>query len=157
MLIELSNEGYSFGLSVVGQSYKNSPKIFEDIQDKLSNHLLHFGFQKSLSDYASVLNQSTILPVTSNQDFFGGSVVEAIYSGVYPLLPNRLAYPSHIPEDLHAEYLYSSKEELGFKLRQLLSPVYKLGVNESLVNFVKSYDWSILSTVYDRTLKTISS
>ena len=36
---------------------------------------------------------SDILPITSNQDFFGGSIIEAMYCETTPLLPKRLTYP----------------------------------------------------------------
>ncbi len=156
LLIQLSKEGFDYGLSVVGQSYKNSPEIFDAIKSKLGKHLLHFGFQKSFSNYAKVLKESTILPVTSNQDFFGGSVVEAIYTGAYPVLPNRLAYPEHIPKEFHTAHLYNSKEELGQILRAILAPDFKLGANESLINFVRKYDWKTLIELYDRTFENIS-
>jgi len=157
LLINLSKEGYDFKLSVVGQSYSNSPAVFNSVKNELGKHLTHFGFLKRVEDYASVLKMATILPVTSNQDFFGGSVVEAIYSGAYPLLPNRLAYPAHIPTELHTDHLYETAKELELKLRQLLNPEYKLCTNESLVNFVNRYDWTEVGGDYDQAFQNIIS
>jgi len=157
LLIELSNEGFDFDLSVVGQSYMNSPAIFGAVEDKLGKHLKYLGFQKNSEDYARVLKKASILPVTSNQDFFGGSVVEAIYCGAYPLLPDRLAYPAHIPKSFHANHFYKTNQELGIKLRNLLNPSFKLCLNKSLVNFVKDYDWKHLAPIYDRTFQNICS
>ncbi len=48
-----------------------------------------YGYVESLADYARLLWRADILPVTSQHDSFGASVVEAIYCGVYPLLPRR--------------------------------------------------------------------
>ena len=64
------------------------------------------GFVDSFEEYARLLHLADILPVTSQQDFFGGSVVEAIYCNCHPILPNRLAYTDHIPSALHDIHLY---------------------------------------------------
>ena len=97
-LLQLKEENIQFKLIVLGQSYSKIPSIFKAAKNNFSNQILHFGYAPSFEDYAKLLWQSDILPVTSNQDFFGGSVVEAIYCNNYPILPNRLAYPEHIPK-----------------------------------------------------------
>ena len=59
----------------------------------LETNIVHFGFCESFSEYAQWLWKADILPVTSNQDFFGISIIEASYCETYPLLPERLSYP----------------------------------------------------------------
>ncbi|GIS57231.1 MAG: hypothetical protein CM1200mP1_11690 [Candidatus Neomarinimicrobiota bacterium] len=63
-----------------------------------------------------------IFSLTNNQDFFGGSVVEAIYCGVYPVLPKRLTirgftkkyYDNHIYKN--DGELYDKKKNCMFKI-----------------------------------------
>ncbi len=146
-LFRLSEEDIHFKLNVVGASFSKQPPIFEEAKRRLENHILHFGYLDSFQAYAECLWTSDILAVTSQQDFFGGSVVEAIYCGVYPLLPKRLAYPMHIPKQFEANHFYENDTDLYHKLKMLL----KQGItrNETLSQFVQKYDWSRLVPHYD--------
>ena len=51
------------------------------------------------------------LPVTSNQEFFGISVMKGIYMALVPLLPKRLTYPELFDIDLNGELFYKSQKE----------------------------------------------
>ncbi|NIQ10406.1 MAG: glycosyltransferase, partial [Gammaproteobacteria bacterium] len=115
--------------------------------DKLEQHLLHVGYADNFADYARWLWQADILPVTSHHDFFGASVVQAIYCGCMPLLPNRLSYPEHVPEELHEIYLYNNFEELVEKLRQRLLTTDRH--SNSLARHVARYDWNKVVNSYD--------
>ena len=86
-----------------------------------------------------MLWSSDILPVTSNQDFFGGSIVEAMYCNVAPLLPNRLAYPEHVDQ----EHLYAQGEFMN-RLRSLIT-------NRSQFDgsYLLKYDWTKVIKEYD--------
>ena len=155
VLSQLAGEGLSFSLSVIGQSFKESPAIFREVEKVFRNQLIHFGYQHSFADYAKVLAQADILPVTSKQDFFGGAVVEAIYCGLYPLLPNRLAYPEHLPEEDKAMHLYNDESLLLDKMRLLLSNEAGNIKKERLRHFVATYDWTTLGPVYDQTFENL--
>ena len=140
-LILLKDEGFAFQLIVTGESYKYSPEIFEIAKSELRKEIIHFGWVDSIEKYAELLWRADIIPVTSYQDFFGGSVVEAMYCGCYPLLPNRLSYPEHLQE---ASHLYSDglfKEILAENL-----------VNSQSFNgqFLIPYDWTLLIEKYDQ-------
>ncbi len=147
ILYLLKNEGVDFQLVVLGEQYRNSPGIFEEAKTKLSDRILHFGYADSFEEYAKLLWSSDIALTTSNQDFFGGSVVEAIYCNCHPVLPRRLAYPEHIPADLQEDCLYSNKEECFALMKNLLSnngfPL------DSYSKYVSRYDWSFMSKQYD--------
>lgn len=155
-LFRLKKEGIPFKLIVVGASYKKVPPIFEKAKEVLKEHIIHFGFAKNWETYAKLLWQADVLPVSSTQDFFGGSVVEAIYCDCFPILPNRLAYPEHIPKDIHAAHFYSSAldselaEEAFFqKIKNTIISFPKNKKVNSSKNFVAKYDWSILANKYD--------
>ena len=68
--------------------------------------------------------------------------MEAIYSGAYPILPNRLAYPEHVSQ----ECLYNSYDELTEKLRLSLKGFDDL---KSGANAVERYNWTSCIKEYD--------
>lgn len=144
-LIELKHEGISFELVVLGESYQKAPKVFQKAKNELQDRILHWGYADSFETYASWLWKADVLPVTSIQDFFGGSIVEAMYCGCYPLLPNRLAYPEHV-SNLH---LYNPGEFKN-KLREILTQ--NLSFDGSYLN---RYDWNRLIGEYDKEFTSI--
>ncbi|NND31568.1 MAG: DUF3524 domain-containing protein, partial [Saprospiraceae bacterium] len=140
VLSTLSAEGYQFNLAVLGQQFSNSPTIFDKAHSQLKQHLVQWGFVKDRNEYYDWLTRADIVISTSNQDFFGISVVEAIAAGCYPLLPNRLAFPEHIPDHLHSTHLYNNKSELYSKLRSGLHHWPRLQTNtKDLVRHVLQY------------------
>lgn len=148
-IFQLADEGLAFKLIVLGRDYHKMPPIFQAAREKLKDRLLHFGYVAEKQDYARWLKTADILPVTSQQDFFGGSIVEAIYCGCYPILPDRLAYPAHVPPALRAKHLYQKPEELREKLRTAIGAIQEIREDKSYPNFVGHYDWSILAPQYD--------
>ena len=58
-----------------------------------------------------LINISDILPITSNQDFFGVSIVEGIYAKTLPILPHRLSYPELIDIKNNKRVFYESEKE----------------------------------------------
>ena len=65
---------------------------------RYAERVLHYGYAESFADYAALLWRSDLVVSTSVHEFFGISMLEAIYCGCHPLLPNRLTYPELIPE-----------------------------------------------------------
>ena len=120
VLYRLQEEGVSFEVAVLGESFRNCPPVFTEAQQRLGERIVHFGYAENFADYASWLWRADILPVNSNHDFFGASVVQAIYCNCTPLLPNRLAYPEHIPEEQRDWFLYDDFEDLLNRLRVML-------------------------------------
>jgi len=155
-LFTLQDRGVDFRLVVLGEQFENSPEIFAFAKERLKEKLLHFGYADSFEDYCKWLSASDIALVTSNQDFFGGSVVEAMYMNVLPLLPKRLAYPEHIPEALHNTFFYENKEEIANKLQRLIFNVNVIR-KQSVRKFVEHYDWGIMAPKYDHALENLTS
>ena len=143
----LQERGVKFRLAVLGESYRKQPPIFAEARQRLEQQIVHWGYIESFSDYAGWLWRSDILPVTSVHDFFGISVVEAIYCGCQPLLPQRLAYPEHINTEYHQHCFYSDFDDLVRRLEGLCR-VTTLR-QENLKAKVCRYDWSEMVDVYD--------
>ena len=146
-LYRLQKEGIAFEVAVLGEAYRKCPPVFVEARQRLGERIVQFGYVEDFADYARWLWQADILPVHSHHDFFGASVVQAIYCRCTPLLPRRLAYPEHLPASLHERFLYASLDELLGLLRELLKrPVQE---DEELRNHTARYDWGKLAGTYD--------
>jgi len=152
LLFRLQESEVPFRAIVLGANYRGAPPIFAEAKERLAGQLLHWGYAENRKAYARLLQQADILPVTSRQDFFGGSAVEAMYAGCYPILPHRLAFPEHLPPGLRAQCLYNTPDELYEKTKSALLGGRVAGERQEISDFVARYDWSILAEDYDRAL-----
>lgn len=148
ILFKIKENGINFRLIVCGEKGRISPEIFKEAHNRLSEEILHWGYADDRNMYLSLLERADVLPVCSYQDFFGISVVEAIAHGVFPLLPDRLAYPEHIPPTLHKEHLYQTSEDLIQRLSTyLLRPK---SISKELLSAVSKYSWNKIISQYDQ-------
>ena len=155
LLLRLKAEGLPFKLVVLGNAYQNHPPVFDRMRNELSDHLLHVGYASSRAEYAKWLWRSDILPVTSRQEFFGASVVEAIHCRTFPILPERLAYVEHVPNGWRSEVFYHSEEELFMKVRRSIMQLDRIRKVDDLRKYVDKYDWNKLVNSYDEKLKKL--
>ena len=154
VLKKVQGEGSDFGLVILGENFSKSPTVFEKIKKELSNHIAQWGYVDSFKEYAEWLWKSDIMPITSNQEFFGASVMEAIYCGVWPILPSRLSYPELIPIKYHSDNIYSSEDELYEKI--LFAIKNQEILQQSKLNTIpKQFDWKVIASEYDQRLKNI--
>ncbi len=150
----LNDRGVRFNLVLLGENFRNSPIEFAEARALYGPRMLHFGYAASFAEYAGWLWQSDVLPVTSLHDFFGVAVVEALYCGCFPLLPNRLAYPEIVPTSQWPHCYYESFEELVVKLEIIL----KQGRAEpNLQTTVTDLDWTIMAPRYDETFAKLTN
>lgn len=153
-LMILANRGLDFKIVVLGESFSQKPKEFLLARQKLGKRIVQFGYGKDFAEYAQWLWQADILPVTSNQDFFGASVVEALYCDCFPLLPKRLVYPELIPDELHSKYFYNDFNDLVNRLEKAIEDVDALK-EHSLRWVAKELCWSIWAPKYDAQFQKI--
>ncbi|MEH6570623.1 MAG: DUF3524 domain-containing protein [Halioglobus sp.] len=104
VLNELEKTGIDFELAVIGQQFRNSPKIFATIKQDFTSRLVQFGYLESSEDYRQYLADADIVLSTAVHEFQGLAVLEAVESGCLPVVPARLAYP----EIFSGDYLYQS-------------------------------------------------
>ena len=91
---------------------------------------------------------SDIVLSTARHEFFGVSVLEAIYAGAFPLLPKRLSYPEILAPQRFGECYYETERDLFQTTKRLLT----VGVpsTEPLRREIASYDWSEMILRFDR-------
>ncbi len=152
----LSDRGLDFDLAVLGENFSQQPQVFLAARERLARHIVQFGYVESGAEYARWLWRADILPVTSHQDFFGASLVEALYCDTLPLLPKRLAYPDLIPAEFHPRCFYDDFEDLLARLSQAITDIDQTR-RFSLRPVVAQYDWQEQSQRYDELLQGLVS
>lgn len=144
-LFSLKEEGVPFRLAVLGESFRSSPPIFEEAKKILKNEIVAWGFLER-SEYEAVLSKAALLPVTSNQDFFGISIIEAAKAGVKPILPDRLAYP----ENFDSKYFF--REDSDFKERLKEEILNYSPMDEEAIESLERFSWEVMAPLYDEEL-----
>ena len=96
-LYALADEGLPFRVALAGENFRVQPAEFETARERLGERLVHYGYAESEADYARLLWSADVVLSTAMHEFFGVSVVEAIYCGARPVLPRRLSYPELLP------------------------------------------------------------
>ncbi len=152
----LAARGLDFELAVLGENFSEKPVEFLDAKRKLGGRIIHFGYAADFAEYAILLWRADLLPVTSNQDFFGASIVEAVYCGCCPLLPDRLSYPELLPPGRHGERLYGTFDELLEKLAFAIEHPGELET-EDCREAAARFDWSRLAPEYDGLFSRIAA
>lgn len=148
-LYELDDNGCEFEVVIAGENFSQKPAKFLEAKDRLDHRIVHFGFIESFAEYAKWLWKADIIPVTSNQDFFSISLVQAMYCNCYPIVPKRLAFPEHIPEELHYEFVYNNQADLIEKLEYAITNPTQI-IERDISMFTKNYKWEQTAPVYDK-------
>ena len=151
---KLSKIGAEFKLAVLGQEFKKELLCFSRAREKLKKHIIQFGFNPSFEYYAKWLWQADILPVTSIQDFFGSSIMEAVYCQTTPLLPKRLTYPELFLRDDTLKLFYDDESDLFEKLTVAVQNISEIRKHH-YQKIAAKYDWSHMVGVYDRKLMKV--
>ena len=99
--------------------------------------------------YRQVLCRSDVVISTAQHEFFGLAVAEAIAAGARPLLPDRLAYPEIVPDDLSSEFLYrgSLEDSLRSTLTQSRDDVHRY--RQQTMEYVSKFSWRDVTPQYD--------
>ncbi len=151
ILSQLKREGVPFRAVICGQSFKTSPPIFGELRERLGDHLVHLGFFESPEEYWKALGTADVVLSTSKHEFFGVSVVEAMFLGCLPVLPRALSYPELLPAHLHDTFLGDGPSGLRERLRDVLQrpPVeHRQAIQEAAAQ----YDWRVLAPRLDAIL-----
>lgn len=150
----LDDAGYDFRLILAGKHFFEQPEEFEEAFERYAERILHYGYAEDFDEYSRLLHRADLVVSTSIHEFFGVAIMEAIYCGCHPLLPNRLSYPELIPEALHkpllhAPVLYDDSDELFHKLAAILSGEERPLPVATLRSIPEPLDWTNCIDDYD--------
>ncbi len=153
-LRELAGEGIPFRLILCGRRYGKNPPAFDQIIQQFSERIIHVG-HAPLPQYKKLLWQADIVVSTAFHEFFGISMIEAIFAQTFPILPNRLSYPELIPEKWQRTVFYDNQNKLVERLRWAINhPQIRKKVAQKLAHQVTRYDWGVIASLYDDRLES---
>ena len=153
-----------FRLSVIGQQFRDVPEVFGWAKQHFARHIDRWGYQAGRSEYEKALTEADVFVSTADHEFFGITAVEAAQAGVFPLLPERLAYPEifGLGKTGGAEKFFydGSPENLAEKLAVLAARIENNclweGDDNTLIERTQRYRWQNLAGVLDGALaKTV--
>jgi glycosyltransferase involved in cell wall biosynthesis len=148
----LADERISFRVVLAGSNVRQKAAEFEAAREWLGERVIHYGWADAAT-YARLLWQADVVVSTALHEFFGISVVEAVYCDCLPVLPRRLAYPEVLPAGHHDTCLYDDFEGLLRRLRWALThPGEARQAVRGLSQSVACYDWSVMAPRYDSAL-----
>ncbi len=151
-LYQLADEGVSFRLALCGEQFGKRPSIFNEAIDKLGDRVVHVGYAEP-ERYRQLLWSSTVTVSTAHHEFFGISILEAVYCHTFPVLPYRLSYPELIPELFHLRCLYQNVGGLVERLRWALRhPEEARQIAAEMATAVSRFSWPQLISQYDELL-----
>lgn len=141
-----------FRLALCGQWFGKRPIYLEQALQTWSDRIVHFGFA-SEELYKRLLWQADVVISTAHHEFFGISILEAVYCHTFPILPHRLSYPEILPDPFHLVCLYQNEGGLVQRLRWALTHVAEVREKaQELGTAVARYDWQQMAPEYDRVL-----
>ncbi len=158
----LKTKNVPFRISVIGESFRDRPAVFDQAHSDFHDHIDYWGYQQSHEDYERSLYDADVVVSTANHEFFGISVVEAIAAGAYPLVPNRLSYPEILGlgriEGTEQFFYDDTVRDLVDKLIRLAARIEKDKIWPVTVDpaiLTNHFKWQNLANRYDKALEQI--
>lgn len=154
-LVKLKQQSVDFKLHLVGQRFRYSPDVFEQIYREFTGYIGQWGFIESKAQYQELLQSSDVVLSTALHDFQGLAVLEGVAAGCIPVVPNRLAYPEYFP----SEYCYQGGEQETDNLMAKLSVLAKQKQAGTLPESpnINGLSWQAQRGAYQRLIEDLVS
>jgi glycosyltransferase involved in cell wall biosynthesis len=99
-LLELARE-YSEPLNlhwiILGEQFNQVPEALKQFKTEFAAKIDHMGYVESKGEYWKWLRKADWVLSTAEHEFFGIAVVEALFAGCLPWLPDKLSYRELLP------------------------------------------------------------
>jgi glycosyltransferase involved in cell wall biosynthesis len=152
LLKTLKKKKLTFSLILTLPNVDQNSPIYQQLIQDFAAHILFAGYAESYEDYITLLKKSDFLPVCSSHDFFGLSVLEAIYCGNTPILPKNMVYSEHFNELVYSDLYYDNyiqlEEKLVHSIKHFNSPkahdlaveIYRYQMSGVIVQYEKFFE-----------------
>jgi hypothetical protein len=151
-----SSKRARFRVAICGEQFhlsESTKQKFENEIAPLKEFIVHCGYA-SPEQYHSLLEEALCTISTAEHEFFGISIVEAIFHCCFPILPNRLSYPELLPKHLHEQFLYDTESQLINKLEWVFNneeEARRQAIELANSMKVEQFDWkSNMAAQYDQ-------
>lgn len=151
LMIKLNQAGLDFELIISGKEFNEAKPYLNKLKEILKDKVIHFGYADSFETYCRLLYKADIIPVTSNQDFFGISIAEAIYCECQAILPKRLSYEEIFTQ---TATFYKNSAEL-YKICESIIIGWSQYEAKNHSKDIEQFDWQFMAPHYDELLKSI--
>jgi glycosyltransferase involved in cell wall biosynthesis len=152
----LSQEGLDFKVIITVGNSKIPPAMEEEIK-ALGDKILHSGFVEDYQKFVELYWKANICVSTTHVEYFGMSVVEAMYCENWPILPARnSSFPEFVPKDFHQDHLFSDFDDFVDKLRWAVTHVSELK-KRNFREEMKRYSWNIVKEQWDDAFEKVYS
>lgn len=98
-LDEMTAASIDFELILLGVGADDEDSVWNKLLKKSGHRVLHRGTTHSREDYTKWLRQADVLVHHPRQEFFGISVVEAMWHGVLPAVQKIGSYIEYVPDE----------------------------------------------------------
>lgn len=158
----LDDADVDFDLILAGDQLQTESPELRQMRDRYGDRILHYGYVSDSSEYAKLLHSGDVVLSTSRYEFFCTALMEAVYCGCHPMVPDALTYPELIPGSLHepllhAPVFYTDEDDLFKKMKRLLSGKVKTLPHRTLKGINKHLDWNAHIELIDAELKRVAS
>ena len=153
LMQRVADEGVEFTVALAGERFVDQRPGHEEAIRLLGDRVV-IDDHLDLGEYRDALARATVVMSTARQEFFGVSIVEAMYAGAYPVLPNRLVYPERVFGD--DRFLYDTEDQaVALLVGVLRDHGATSAVGAQLKSLVAGFDWSEVAPRYDDWLESI--
>lgn len=147
-----------FRLIILGTDSTKDQRWYQRFRGEFGDEELVFiGWCRDRKEYAEYLHTADIVISTAQHETFGISIVESVFCGALPLLPNRLSYPEIFSPSVFGEdHLYDQPLRDGVsKLISLLQIVDTnqerfIAMQVKAKEAVAKFRWSNMGPEYNR-------
>jgi glycosyltransferase involved in cell wall biosynthesis len=82
---------------ILGEQFTQIPDALKQFSDEFEEQIDHIGYVESKAEYWKWLHKADWVLSTAKHEFFGIAVVEALFAGCLPWVPEKLSYPELLP------------------------------------------------------------
>lgn len=160
--LEARRRGARFRLRLLGERFREGPDAFDALARAFGDDLLEREPLADRAAYLEALERSHVVVSTARHEFFGLGTLEALRTGLFPVLPDDLAYPEHVPlEGAPREaFLFDPRSDVADALERALEHVRAGRLLEERGALVRATDrcaWAELAPRYDALFEELAA